>query len=460
VRFGDARIKVATISLVASVVLVSIKLGAYIATGSLSVMAEVLHSLLDFFATVVTLSAVSYASKPPDMVHHYGHGKAENLGGLAGALMIMATSLWVLYEGIERLIHSVAFTPSLIAVAVMASSMAVDYERSKALFKAAKSYHSQALEADALHFSSDLVSAASVLAVVAVGVALSLLANPYEFALVLLDVSVAAFVSAWFAWQGYHLSMRAISELLDKAPVEVVAEAERIALGTDGVLSVKNIRSRRSGSRVFMDMVVTVAEGTEITQAHETASEVERAVKESLGDLDLVIHMEPATHDELKNVITALASKVPGVKGVHAVMVSEAQGSYNVRLHVGVDPKETVEGAHKVAEEVEHGIKEKDPSVSTVIVHTEPFKPVISYDVVEAIKSFLAGSTALRMDNVFVETIGEVTYVDIICVAQGSAQLAGTHDLVTLLEDHVRELLGRDVFITVHMEPIGAPSPA
>ncbi len=248
----------------ASVVLVVIKLGAYLATGSLSVMAEFLHSSLDFFATLVTLSAVSYAAKPPDIGHHYGHGKAENLGGLVGAIMIMATSLWILYEGIDRLIHSVAFTPSLAAVAVMAVSMVVDYQRSKVLFRAAKRYHSQALEADALHFSSDLISAGSVLAVVAVGLALPLVTSVPEFVLVILDVGVAAFVSAWFAWQGYHLSMRAISELLDKAPVEVVAEAERIARRTDGVLSVKDVRSRRSGSRVFMDMSVVVAEGTEI----------------------------------------------------------------------------------------------------------------------------------------------------------------------------------------------------
>jgi divalent metal cation (Fe/Co/Zn/Cd) transporter len=254
--------------------------------------------------------------------------------------------------------------------------------------------------------------------------------------------------------------MRAISELLDRAPSEVVAEAERIAQRTGGVISVGKVRSRRSGSRVFMDMAVTVAEGTEITKAHETASKVERAVKESLGDVDLVIHVEPAAHDELKKVITAAASKVPGVRNIHSVLVSEAGEGYNVRLHVGVDPKETVRGAHTIAEEVESRIREKDLSISAVVVHAEPLKPVAGYDLVEDVKSFLAGSTDLKVENVFVETVGEVTYVDIICVARGSARLADTHDLVTLLEDHVRELLGRDAYITVHMEPLRASNPA
>jgi cation diffusion facilitator family transporter len=454
-RLKDPRVRVALISLLASVVLVFTKLGAFLLTGSLSVLAEFLHSSLDFFATVVTLSAVTYAARPPDPVHHYGHGKAENLGGLAGALMIMATSVWVLYEGIDRLVNNVAFTPSLVAVGVMAISMVVDYQRSKALYKAAKKYHSQALEADALHFSSDLISAASVLAVVAIGVSLPYLTNVPQFALVLLDVGVAVFVSAWFAWQGYHLSKRAISELLDKAPLEVVERAEKIARGTEGVLRVGSVRSRRSGARIFMDMTVSVAEGTEITKAHETASNVESAVKDTLGDVDLVIHVEPMSHAELKKAITAIASSVPGVRGVHRVLVSEVRGKYNVRLHVGVDPKATVAGAHSVADEIEAKIRESDGAISSVVVHTEPLEPT-SYDVVESVKSYLAGSSALEVVSVSVETIGEVTYVDINCGAQGSAQLTDTHDSLTLLEDHVRELVGGDVYVTIHLEPVKA----
>ncbi len=187
---------------------------------------------------------------------------------------------------------------------------------------------------------------------------------------------------------------------------------------------------------------------------------VERAVKEGLGDVDLVIHIEPASHDGLKKAITAEASRVPGVRGVHSVMVSEAKGRYNVRLHVGVDPKETVEEAHAVTDETERRIKDTNPSISTVVVHAEPLKPVVTYDVVEAVKSFLSGSPTLKVAGVSVETIGEVTYVDISCVAQASAQLADAHDSVTLLEDHVRELLGGNVYVTVHVEPHSASRPA
>ena len=371
----------------------------------------------------------------------------------------MATSIWVLYEGIDRLINNVAFTPSVIAVGVMAISMVVDYQRSKALYSAAKKYHSQALEADALHFSSDLISAASVLAVVTIGLTLPFLTNVPQIVLVYLDVGVAAFVSAWFAWQGYHLSRRAISELLDRAPLEVVEGAEKIARGTDGVLRVRNIRSRRSGSRIFMDMTISVAEGTGITKAHETASSVEKAVKDALGDVDLVIHVEPMTHDELKVVITAAASRVPGVRGVHGVMVSEVQGSYNVRLHVSVDPHATVAGAHSVADEIEAKIKQSNRSISSVVVHAEPLEPT-TYDVVEAVKSYLVGSSALQVNSVSVETIGEVTYVDINCGARGSARLTETHDSLTVLEDHVRELVGGDVYVTIHLEPVRALPPA
>ncbi|HVP22934.1 MAG TPA: cation diffusion facilitator family transporter [Conexivisphaerales archaeon] len=454
-RSGDGRIRVATVSLLASVLLVVIKLGAYLTTGSLSVLAEVLHSTLDFFATLVTLSAVTYAAKPPDVAHLYGHGKAENLGGLTGAILIMATSLWVLYEGVDRLIHSVSFTPSLAAVFVMAISMVVDYERSKALLKAAKKYHSQALEADALHFSSDLISAAAVLGVVCVGVLAPMIAPLPHFVLVWLDVGVAVFVAAWFAWQGYHLSVRAISELLDKAPAEIVAEAESIAKHTDGVISVRNVRSRRSGPRIFMDMAITVAEGTPISKAHEIASNVEKGIKEGLGDVDLVIHVEPESHEGLRKKVISAASAVQGVKGVHSVLVTESHGELNIRLHVGVDPGLTVAEAHKVADGAEKAVKLIDPAVSNVIVHAEPFSQGSNQEVVGMVNSLMAESPLLRGGSVAVETIGEVTYVDISCVARGSAQLVDTHDLVTLLEDRVREHLGGDVYVTIHVEPLG-----
>ena len=459
-HISDGRVKVAFISLLASVVLVITKLGAYYITGSLSVLAEFLHSSLDFFATVVTLSAVAYAARPPDLGHHYGHGKAENLGGLAGALLIMATSVWVLYEGINRLINGIAFTPSLIAVVVMAVSIFVDYERSRALYAAAHKYHSQALEADALHFSSDLISSASVLAVIVVGYALPLLTSVPEFALVLLDVGVAMLVSAWFAWSGYRLSKRAISELLDRAPSELVDGAERVARNTEGVLGVKDVRSRRSGSRIFMDMTLSVAEGTDITNAHETASKVEQAVKEHFGDVDLVIAVEPVSHDELKKTVVAAATKVSGVKSVHRIMVSEAKGAFNVRLHVSVDPKVTVSGAHKIADEIEASIRQSNSAVLGVVVHTEPQVSTLNFDTVEAIKSFFANASSLQVGNITVENIGEVRYVDIDCSAQGSAQLVDTHDAVTVLEDKVRELIGGDVYVTIHMEPTKTLRPA
>jgi cation diffusion facilitator family transporter len=459
-RLSDPRVRVAFISLLASVVLVVTKLGAFLVTGSLSVLAEFLHSSLDFFATVVTLSAVTYAARPPDLAHHYGHGKAENLGGLAGALLIMATSVWVFYEGINRLMNNVSFTPSLVAVAVMAASMVVDYERSKALYAAARKFHSQALEADALHFSSDLISAASVLIVVVIGVGLPLLTTVPSTVLTLLDVGVALAVSVWFAWSSYRLFKRAISELLDKAPIEVVEGAKKLAKGTEGVLRVKDVRSRRSGARVYMDMTISVAEGTDIVGAHDTASKVEKSVKDNFGDVDLVIHVEPVSHDDLKREVMAVAAKVQGVTSVHAVMISETGGHYNIRLHVGVTPDATVSYAHKVADETEARIRQANPAVSGVVVHTEPLEPAKGYDVLEAIKSYASSHLPLEVRDITIETIGEVTYVDMMCGAQGSAQLEDTHDSVTLLEDKVRELLGGDVYVTIHVEPSKAIRPA
>jgi len=453
VRFDDPRIEVALISLGASVALVLTKLLAYLFTGSLSVLAEFLHSSLDLLATIVTLSAVYYAARPPDSGHPYGHGKAENLGGLAGALLILATSVWIFYEGVDRLLKAVSFTPSLVAVIVMAASMGVDYWRSRALSSAAKRYHSQALEADALHFSSDLISSASVLSVVALGMVLHSFPSLANAFLVWLDVGVAMFVAAYFGWSSYRLSKRAINELLDRAPAGMLKEAEMLARKTAGVLDVKGLRSRRSGARIFVDMTIAVAEGTDISEAHETATSVERSLKERFGEIDLVIHIEPASHEDIKKAVRATALNVAGVKGIHSVMVAESDGSYSVRLHISVDAHATVAEAHRIADELEERLKASDPSITSVNIHMEPKVNANDFGLLASVKALAAKMHGVQLDNVSIENIGRVTYVDIKCRAKATAALADTHDVVTLIEDGVRELVGGDVYVTVHTEP-------
>jgi cation diffusion facilitator family transporter len=450
---GDERIKVALISLMASVLLSLTKLIAYFVTGSLSVLAEFLHSSLDLMATLVTLSAVYYAARPPDSGHPYGHGKAENLGGLAGALLILATSVWIFYEGVERLTGGISFNPSIVAVGVMAVSIAMDFWRSRALYSTARKYGSQALEADALHFSSDLVSSGAVLSVVAVGIVLRSFPVATEGTLVLLDVGVAMLVAAYFGLSSYRLSRRAVSELLDKAPKDIVATVERIARSTEGVIDVKAVRSRRSGPRVFVDMSIFVAEDMSISRAHETASRVESAVKAAIKEADLVIHIEPPTSDELKSSVISKAMSTPGVVGVHNVMISQDEKGSKVRLHVNVDSKMTVAQAHKVADDLESKLK-SDLALSSVTVHTEPYARVHDYDLLSSIK-VTARRFGAEVEGLTVETIGQVTYVDVTCRAMGSDSLERIHDAATLIEDRVKELVGGEVYVTVHLEPSG-----
>ncbi len=135
-------------------------------------------------------------------------------------------------------------------------------------------------------------------------------------------------------------------------------------------------------------------------------------------------------------------------------------GSYNVRLHVGVDPHATVAGVHAVADTVEAKIREVNGHIASIVVHTEPLETVQVFDKIEEVKSFITTSSSLLLRNVTVEVMGDVQYVNISCVAQGSAQLSEIHDAVTLLEDKVKELFGGDVYMTIHMEPVTTLSPA
>ena len=450
----DERVTVAVVSLLAAVAIILTKVVAYEVTGSLSVLAEVLHSSLDLLATFVTLSAIRYATKPADSGHQYGHGKAENLGGLAGGVLIMVTSIWIFYEGINRLNHEVSFSPSIIAVIVMGISIVVDFWRSRELSRAAKKYNSQALEADALHFYSDLFSSGTVMAVVGIGLILNMFPMVSKTILIYVDVGVAMLVSAYFAWSSYKLSRRAISELLDRAPTDIVRDVEKTARENEGVLDVRNMRSRRSGSRVFIDMTVAVPEGTSILTAHEISSKVERSVRASHKEIDLIIHIEPSIRNELREFIKLTSLNTPGIIGVHNILVSELDGSSHVRLHVNVDPNCTVDDAHKISDELENNLIEDNHNISLVTVHTDPKITIRGYDLVSSIKSLLAKVHGIKAENVLIERIGEVTYVDVKCSTKGSASLIDSHDAITLIEDNVKEIIGGDVHVTIHLEPM------
>src|SRR5215470_11113640 len=189
-----------------------------LSTGSLAILSEAAHSLIDFAATLMTYFAVRIADKPADAEHHYGHGKVENIAALAETVLLFVLSGVVAWEAVQRLFggHGHAVEASLAAFAIIAISIAIDFLRARALSRVAAQTSSQALEADALHFSSDMWSSAAVL----VGLA------GVRLGYVWTDSAAAVVVALFVCLAGWRLGRRTIDALTDTAPEGV---ADRVS---------------------------------------------------------------------------------------------------------------------------------------------------------------------------------------------------------------------------------------
>ncbi len=276
--------KVASISVIAAVVLVSMKLLVGVATGSLGILSEALHSALDFLAALITWVSVKLSDKPADSDHNFGHGKIENFSALLEALLLLATCAWIVYEALSRLFSgNTHIDVGVWSYVVVIASIAIDSWRSRELMRAAKKYKSQALEADALHFSTDILSSFVVL------LGLVCANFGYFFA----DSVAALGVALIVIWVSLRLSMRAVNSLLDKAPEGLHESVEKIISGVDGVVCLHDLRVRNVGPEYEIDVNVHVDPKLSLVDAHDISERVERAVSQKLGNIIINVHIEP-----------------------------------------------------------------------------------------------------------------------------------------------------------------------
>jgi len=456
----DPRVQVALISLLATLFLVTIKFLTYLFTGSLSILAESLHSSLDLLSTIITLYAVNIASKPPDIEHMYGHGKAENLGGLAEALLLIITSIWVIYEAIQRITEGAMVELSITAALVMTLSLIIDYSRSRALYNAAKKYRSQALEADALHYSSDLVSSGTVLAIIIY----SLITHPDEKTLVFLDSITASLISIYFARSSYILSRRAIDELMDRTPKEIIETIKQITKEQN--INIKSMRARKSGNKIFIDMTIKVSPNLNIEEAHEITEKLENVIKSKYSglDVDMIIHVEPeltkegipAFSETLENKIAKSARNIDGVLNVNDVNISYHNNKIDVRLHIETNPNISVSEAHNIATKVERRIKSDIDNIRNVIVHIEPYhtdkkEPILI--LYQILYNHPEISSKIRVKSAMLSAVGSKQFMDITCLIKGTTTVEEAHNVVTQLENYLINELGNNFTITIHTEP-------
>src|SRR6201997_4390937 len=271
-------------------ILVFLKVFLAVSTGSLGILSEALHSILDLVAAIITYLSVRGADKPADAQHLYGHGKVENFSAFVETALLLLTAVYIVWEAFQRLVfHTAHIRPSLIAILILGLCMGIDFVRSKALNRVAGKYPSEALEADALHFSTDVWSTFVVILGISgawLGVHLGI-----EW-LGMLDSVAALGVAGVIIWIGSRLGRRTIEALLDVAPQGL---RERISNAVDkieGVLRTERVRVRRAGQRYFVDVTISVPRTASLEQAHAASDAVERSI-EKIVPADVVVHMEP-----------------------------------------------------------------------------------------------------------------------------------------------------------------------
>jgi cation diffusion facilitator family transporter len=351
-------------SMFASGGLTLLKLFAAFWTGSLGVLSEAIHSLLDFAATVITLIAVRLSDEPADAEHHYGHTKYESIAALTETVLLFATCIWIVYEAVLRLVtgeNNVDAHPA--AILIMIISITVDFFRARHLKQTAEKTRSQALEADALHFASDMWSSA----VVIVGLALVWLG------LQMADAIAAIVVSGFVAHAGWELSKSTLASLLDAAPIGVADRIRAIARPIAGVVAIERLRIRPAGSVLFAELDIAVSRTRSFDDMVAIKHAVAEAVHAEMPEVDLSVIAHPRALDS--ETIHERVMVIARNKGlaVHHVTVQEVSGqTLAISLDLEVNGAMPLVEAHQVATDLENAIAHELGRAVEVETHIEP----------------------------------------------------------------------------------------
>lgn len=453
---------VATSSLAAAVLLTGTKLGIGLWTNSLGILSEAAHSGLDLVAAAATLWAVRMSSRPADPEHTYGHGKFENLSALFETVLLLVTCVWIIKEAWERLFSSVMpeVNPNPWAFLVVVLSIVVDYSRSRALKRAADKYASQALEADALHFSTDIWSSL----VVFFGLCGVLIGKRFGMPwLVQADAVAALGVALIVVWVSIKLGKKSIDDLLDSVPRGLQEQVADVARRVAGVEQVTRLRMRRGGPEIFADVTIAVARGTAFERAHDVAHEVEAAVDAFLPKADVVVHVEPIAGqtEDVTTTIRLLAAR-HGL-GAHGIRIYDEEGQRWLELHLEVSDSLMLDEAHQQATDFERALRESLPDVTRIITHIEPTgdstatlrsHPAGEEEIRQAIDEFLKNyALAVNVHNIRVQSAGGQLGVSFHCTLDPATAITQAHDLTVHLEEHLRARIPGLGRVAIHVEP-------
>jgi cation diffusion facilitator family transporter len=457
--------RAALLSVGSAVLLVSLKAFLVIRTGSLGVLSEALHSGLDLLAAVITFLSVRVSDEPADERHPYGHGKFENFSAFVETALLLITALYIIYEAFDRLFfHSVHIQPSVTAILVLLVALTIDMTRARALKNVARKYSSDALEADALHFSTDVWSTIVVIS----GIGLVWAGETWNLPwLAYADALAGLAVAAIILWVGSQLGRRTLDALLDVAPKGLQQEIAMAVARLDGVLDVDRVRVRRAGNRHFVDATVSVARTASLEQVHALSDAIEKRIGEIVPS-DVMVHAEPRAPqgEHLFEAIRAVAQRM-GL-AIHDVTALQHAGQLFIELHLEVDENSSLREAHRQASELEEGIRKLRDGSTDVNIHIEPLGRHIATpdagvgemkQLSRAIEDFLNTLTAefdelVNCHDVRVRQVEHHILASCHCTMRGALRITQVHDVTAALEDRVKEKFPQIYRVTIHPEPV------
>ena len=447
--------RIALVSVFAAVVLIAVKLGAGVATGSLGLLSEAAHSGTDLVAALLTFFAVGVAVRPADRSHPYGHGKAEHLAALAEVAILVAVSLLVAVTAVRRLAADAP--PDLVvpawAIAVLVGVLVIDASRTIVLLRAARRYESAAFATNALHFASDLGGSTAVL----VGLLAARAGYPDADSAAALLVAVLILVGAG------HLAVQNVDVLMDRTPATAQEAVRREIEKLEPEVELRRLRMRRAAGRHFADVVIGVPPAAAVEQGHAAASAVEDAVDTAVPGADVVVHVEPQRSDAaLRERAHAAALRVPRVREIHNVAVLEVGDRTEISLHLKLPGSLSLDEAHEVASEVEAAILEALPEVSAVQTHLEPLteerevRPIGSEATEaesEAVRRIVRDVTGAEPRELrFLHTdLGLVAFLTL--AMNADRPLSEAHARASEIEERVRSEHPEIADVIVHTEP-------
>jgi cation diffusion facilitator family transporter len=460
IRSGMASEKqqIALVSLGASAGLAAAKLAAGVVTGSLGILSEAVHSLLDVGATAITLLAVRYADQPADETHHYGHAKAESIAALVETGLLFGTTGWIIWEALDRL-SSDGSNVRLVwwAVLIIALSIIIDFNRARVLKRAGKKHSSEALEADALHFSSDMWSSLVVL----FGLAAVWLGYPQA------DAIAAIIVALFVALAGLRLGRRTLNTLLDAAPEGAVQRIRQLAKETDGVLSMRRVRIRRAGAALFIDLDVNVRRTLPLDQAEEIKNRLAENIRRDYRQADISITTHPVALDDetVFDKVTMAARR--RALAIHHLTVQHLSGTTSVSFDLEVDGAMRLSDAHDVASALENELQKELGPEAEIESHIEPIHMrglegeeanAEERNMIEHwLRRFAAELPNLSdVHNIRVRRNAHGVFVTYHCRVNGEQSVETVHEAVDELESRLRKKLPQVRRVIAHAEPLGA----